>query len=284
MTPPVSFHLSQFDWRFSPPVSLRSGLFVPCFLMKIFAFLAAIMVTLVSVQAVEKKPLLLVLTNHGALGDTGEATGFFLGEAAHPWEIFEAGGHAVQLASPLGGFAPVDPKSLDIDDPANAAFWKKFGTEKDGVRGVNGTLALSDAKPTDYAAIFFAGGHGTMWDFADSKPLQEITAAIYEQGGAVGAVCHGPAALVNVRLPDGKPLVSGRKVATFTNAEEEAVKLTNVVPFLLETKLAEAGASIVPGPNFQENAVRDGRLVTGQNPASAKKAATLMLEVLGTGN
>jgi putative intracellular protease/amidase len=252
--------------------------------MKIFALLAAILVTLVSVQAAEKKPILLVLTNHGSLGKTGEATGFFLGEAAHPWEIFEAAGYAVRLASPLGGFAPVDPKSLDLNDPASAAFWKKFGAEKGGVRGVTDTLALTDAKPADFAAIFFAGGHGTMWDFADAKPLQDITAAIYEQGGAVGAVCHGPAALVNVRLSDGKPLVSGRKVATFTNSEEEAVKLTEVVPFLLETKLAEAGAIIVPAPNFQENAVRDGRLVTGQNPASAKKAATLMLEALGTGN
>lgn len=248
--------------------------------MKILALLAAAVVLLAPAYAAEKKPILLVLTNHGELGQTGEPTGFFLGEAAHPWEVFESAGYSVRLASPRGGFAPLDPKSLDLDDPANAAFWKKFGVEKDGKRGVPDTIALTEADPADYAAIFFAGGHGTMWDFADSEAVQKVTAAIYEQGGAVGAVCHGPAALVNVRLTDGKPLVAGRKLAVFTNAEEEAVKLTEVVPFLLETDLTKAGATIVPAPNFTENAIRDGRLVTGQNPASAKKAATLLLEAL----
>ncbi len=257
---------------------------MPSLRMRILALLAAAAVLLAPAHAAEKKPILLVLTNHGDLGKTGERTGFFLGEAAHPWEIFEAAGYGVRLASPRGGFAPLDPKSLDLDDPANAAFWKKFGVEKDGQRGVPDTLALSDVDPADYAAIFFAGGHGTMWDFADSAALQKVAAAIYEQGGAVGAVCHGPAALVNIRLKDGKPLVAGRKVAVFTNSEEEAVKLTDVVPFLLETELTKAGATVVPAPDFSENAIRDGRLVTGQNPASAKKAATLLLEALAGGS
>lgn len=248
--------------------------------MKIFTLLAATIFFLTPAHAAEKKPILIVLTNHDELGQTGERTGFFLGEAAHPWEVFSAAGYTVLLASPRGGFAPLDPKSLDLQDPANAAFWKKYGVEKEGQGGVPDTLSLTEVDPADYSAIFFAGGHGTMWDFADSTALQEVTAAIYEQGGAVGAVCHGPAALVNVRLSDGKPLVAGRNVAVFTNSEEEAVKLTNVVPFLLETALTKTGATVVPAPDFQENAIRDGRLITGQNPASAKKAATLLLEAL----
>lgn len=119
-----------------------------------------------------------------------------------------------------------------------------------------------------------------MWDFPDSVAVKKVTAGIYGMGGVVGAVCHGPAALVDVKLADGSQLVAGRKVAIFTNAEEEEVQLTSVVPFLLETRLKEAGAIVVPGANFQENAVRDGRLVTGQNPASAKKAALLVVEAL----
>lgn len=248
--------------------------------MKILAFLTVLLASAGLLRAEEKKPILVVLTNHSLLGTSGEATGFFLSEASHPWEVFRAAGYPVKLASPAGGFAPADPKSLDLKDAANAAFLKEFGGRKDGVEGVLETLALKDARPGDYAAIFFAGGHGTMWDFPGSVDLKKITAAIYEQDGGVGAVCHGPAALVDVKLSDGSHLVAGRNVAAFTNAEEEAVKLTNVVPFLLETRLKEAGANVVPGKNFQENAVRDGRLVTGQNPASAKKAATLLVEAL----
>lgn len=248
--------------------------------MKILTLLAAATLLLSPAHAAEKKPILLVLTNHGELGQTGKRTGFFLGEAAHPWEVFTSAGYRIRLASPLGGFAPLDPKSLELDDPANAAFWKKFGAEKDGQHGIPDTLALDKVDPADYAAIFFAGGHGTMWDFADSAALQKVTSAIYEQGGAVGAVCHGPAALVNVRLSNGRPLIAGRKVAVFTNSEEDAVELTGVVPFLLETKFTQAGATVIPAPNFQENAIRDGRLVTGQNPASAKKAAALLVEAL----
>jgi putative intracellular protease/amidase len=252
--------------------------------MKFLVLLAVTCLTLATAPAAEKKPILLVLTNHGTLGASGQPTGFFLSEAAHPWKVFVAAGHHVRLASPLGGFAPLDPKSLDLNDPANVGFWKKFGTEEAGTPGVADTLALADAPPGDYAGIFFAGGHGTMWDFANSESLRKLTAAIYEQGGAVGAVCHGPAALVSVRLANGQPLVAGRKVAAFTNAEEEAVKLTDVVPFLLETKLAEIGATVVKADNFTENAVRDGRLVTGQNPASARKTATLLIEAINAGD
>jgi len=231
--------------------------------------------------APEKKPILLVLTNHAKLGDTGKTTGFFLYEAAHPWKVFSEAGYKVTLASPAGGFAFLDMKSHDLKDEANAAFWKVHGhTDKDGPLGVKETTAMAEVKPGDYAAVFYAGGHGTMWDFRNNKDIQRVTAGIHEAGGAVGAVCHGPAALVDVKLTDGTPLVKGKKVAAFTNEEEEAVGLTKVVPYLLQTDLEKAGAVHVPGEKFKENAVRDGRLATGQNPASATKTAELLLEAL----
>ncbi len=235
--------------------------------------------------AAAKKPVLLVLTNHAKLGNTGKRTGFYLSEAAHPWEVFSKAGYAVILGSPLGGFAPLDPKSYDPEDGANAAFWKKYGSgeEKDGTLGVKDTKAVSDLNPADFAAVFYAGGHGTMWDFRESAPIRKFTATVYEDGGAVGAVCHGPAALIDVKLADGSPLVKGKKVAGFTNAEEEAVGLAETVPYLLQSELEAAGASHVAAENFKENAVLDGRLATGQNPASAKKTAELLVEVLSKG-
>lgn len=236
-----------------------------------------------SAHAAEQKAILLVLTNHAELGDTGKLTGFFLSEAAHPYEVFAEKGHPVTLASPKGGFAPLDPKSFDLDDKANAAFWKKFGNGDEKKPGVEKTVALSDIDPAKFSAIFFAGGHGAVWDFPDSEVLQKLTVKIYESNGAVGAVCHGPAALVNVKLSDGTQLIAGKKTAVFTNSEEAAVKLTETVPFLLQTAFEKAGAKVIPAKDFSENAIRDGRLVTGQNPASARKAAELLLEAMAKG-
>ena len=135
-------------------------------------------------------------------------------------------------------------------------------------------------RKSNAAAISFAGGHGSVWDFPDSETLQKITAKIYENDGAVGAVCHGPAALVNVKLSDRSHLIAGKKTAVFTNSEEKAVKLTETVPFLLQAAFEKAGAEVITAKDFSENAIRDGRLVTGQNPASAKKAAELLIEVI----
>lgn len=228
----------------------------------------------------EKAPILLVLTNHAELGDTGKITGFFLSEAAHPYEVFSENGNTVILASPAGGFAPIDPKSFDLKDSANADFWRDFGNGNKDKPGVEKTISLSEIDPKKFGAIFFAGGHGSVWDFPDSESLQKVTAGIYENNGAVGAVCHGPAALVNVKLSDGSHLIAGKKTAVFTNSEEEAVKLTETVPFLLQTAFEKAGATVETAEDFSENAVRDGRLVTGQNPASAKKSAELLLEAM----
>jgi putative intracellular protease/amidase len=250
---------------------------------RLLATCAVVFSAIVSTAVAQvKRPILLVLTNEAKLGKTQGRTGFYLSEAAHPYDVFKKAGYKVRLASPLGGFAPLDPKSFDEKDPANAAFWKEYGSgaEKNATLGVKETISLNEVNPADFSAIFFAGGHGTMWDFRGNKDVSRVTATIYEDGGAVGAVCHGPAALVDVKLTDGTPLVKGKKVAAFTNDEEEAVGLAGVVPFLLQSKLEEAGATHVAAENFAENAVADGRLVTGQNPASAAKTAELLVAAL----
>jgi putative intracellular protease/amidase len=230
------------------------------------------------VSAAEQKPVLVVLTSHAQMGDTGKPTGFFLGELTHPLEVFEEAGVPVELASIQGGEPPVD--GLDLEDKINARYWNnpKFRAK------LSATKKLSDLNPADYSAVFFSGGHGTMWDFPDDPSVQKFAREIYEAGAPVGAVCHGPAALVNVKLSDGTFLVAGKEVSAFTNSEEEKVGLTNVVPFLLATKLEERGAKHLGAPDFQEQVVASGNLVTGQNPASAAGVAEKMVELLGKNN
>lgn len=213
--------------------------------------------------------VLLVMTNHDDLGETGEPTGFYLSEAAHPWHVFNEAGWAIVLASPEGGVAPIDPRSLEDVDEESQAFLGRYAREG----GVPNTARLSAMNAAKFDAIFFAGGHGTMWDFPASPHVKSAAEGVYRSGGVVAAVCHGPAALVNLTDRSGAPLVSGRRVTGFTNAEEDAVELSEAMPFLLETRLRELGAQFVGAGNFEENVVVDGRLVTGQNPASARAAA-----------
>lgn len=222
----------------------------------------------------ETKPVLIVLTSHGQLGDTGKPTGFFLSELTHPLEVFEKAGLPVELASIRGGEPPVD--GLDLKDPVNARYWNDPAFRAK----LASTKKLSEIDPANFSAVFFSGGHGTMWDFPDDPAVQKVAREIYEAGSPVGAVCHGPAALVNVKLSDGSFLVADKEVAAFTNSEEEKVGLTKVVPFLLETKLKERGAKPIVAPDFEKNVVASGRLVTGQNPASATGVAEKMLEIL----
>jgi len=222
------------------------------------------------------KKIAIALTNHRTLGSTGEPTGFWLSEMTHPYFVFRYAGLDVDLISPKGGLAPIDPKSLDLKDPENREFMEnpelKAKLEK--------TLPASSVNPLEHAAIFFAGGHGTMWDFPDSEPLISLGRAIYEQGGVVGAVCHGPAALVNLTLSDGNYLVARKALTAFSNEEEEAVGLHRVVPFLLESKLVERGARFEKAAPWHPKAVISERLVTGQNPASAKATGEKVLELL----
>jgi len=220
------------------------------------------------------KPMLMVMTSHGQLGNTGKPTGFFLGELTHPMDVFEKAGVPTEFASIRGGEPPVD--GLELDDPVNARYWN----DENFRRRLSATKKLSEVNPQDYGGVFFVGGHGTMWDFPDDADVQQIARVLYEAGAPVGAVCHGPVALVNVKLSDGSHLVAGKEVSAFTNSEEAKVGLSEVVPFLLASQLEKRGARHMPAPDFQKQVVASGNLVTGQNPASAAGVAQKMVEVL----
>ncbi|BAU11617.1 ThiJ/PfpI protein domain protein [Leptolyngbya sp. NIES-3755] len=219
------------------------------------------------------KKILIVLTSHATLGNTGKETGFYLPEVSHPVAVFDRANFTIEYVSPKGGKAPMI--GIDLTDPLNQAFVEN--PEK--MAQVENTLRPEQVNPTEYDALFYAGGHGTMWDFPNTPELDRIAETIYDRGGVVGAVCHGPAGLVNLKL-NGKYLVDGKTVAAFTNEEEAAVELTEVVPFLLESTLIERGATVEKAANFQEKVVVSDRLVTGQNPASATGVAKAMVELL----
>lgn len=210
------------------------------------------------------KKILFVLTSHDRKGDTGQATGYYLPEAAHPWAVLKENGFLVDFVSPKGGIPPMD--GADSTDPV----CHKFLQDQEVSLKLKNTLTPDQVTSSDYSAILFVGGHGTMWDFPDNMELSVIAKSIYENGGVVSALCHGPAALINLKLSNGEYLVKGKKVAAFTDDEERAVNLDRVVPFMLETTLLQRGAKHQHAANWQANVVVDGRLVTGQNPASAE--------------
>lgn len=224
--------------------------------------------------------ILFVLTSHDRKGpaDAAEAapSGFYLSEVTHPHKVLTEAGYAVDFVSPKGGKTHVD--GFDLDDPVNAAFWNDAALRS----ATETTLAPSQVDPDAYAAVFYAGGHAAMWDLPGNAELAAIAARIYERGGVVAAVCHGPAGLMNLKLSDGRYLVAGKDVSAFTNDEERAVGLYDTVPFLLADALQERGARHVPAPNFQAQVVVSDRLVTGQNPASAKRVAEAMLRLLAS--
>jgi putative intracellular protease/amidase len=222
------------------------------------------------------KRILFVVTNHDQLGNTGKKTGYFLREVSYPYMALRDAGYVIDFASPRGGVAPMDPISNDMKDEVNKAF-----TEDSAImESLLNTMSPEDVSAADYAAIFYAGGHGTMWDFPDSESLALIAAQIYANGGVLGAICHGPSALVNLKLDDGTYLVAGKRLAAFTDEEEHAVELENVVPFLLASKLQERGAIHTKAKNFKPHVEIDGRLVTGQNPPSAKDMGAAMVKAL----
>lgn len=222
----------------------------------------------------EKKKILFVVTSHDQLGNTGKTTGYYLSEVSHPWKVITEAGYEIDFMSPKGGKAPYDEGGFDMDDPVSKEFWdnKKYRTK------IENTLKPSEITPEDYSAIYYAGGHGTMWDFPDNEEIASIAAKIYKNKGCVAAVCHGPAALLNIKLSNGKHLISGKKINSFTNAEEEAIKLQDVVPFALETALIDKGAIFEKSDLWQEHIVVDSRLITGQNPASAKGVGEAILQ------
>jgi putative intracellular protease/amidase len=218
--------------------------------------------------------VLFVLTSHDTLGESGQPTGFYLAEVTHPYTVFEQAGIPVDFVSPKGGKAPMT--GVDLTDPLN----KEFLDNPAKMAAVENTLTPEAIDPSKYNAIFYSGGHGTMWDFPHQPVLDKVAATIYEQGGVVGAVCHGPSGLLNIKLSDGSYLVAGKKVAAFTNEEEVAMKLTEVIPFFLADKLTERGAIYTKADNFKSNVEVVDRLVTGQNPASAKGVGEQMVALM----
>jgi putative intracellular protease/amidase len=221
------------------------------------------------------KRILMIVTSHAQLGSTSTKTGFWLEELAAPYLEFEREGIELDIASPAGGNPPADPKSASDPTPAVRAFLD----DAQASAKLASTLRLADVT-APYDAYFVVGGHGAMWDLSQDAALSALLARAYERGSVVAAVCHGPAALVNVKLADGRYLVEGKRVAAFTNAEETAVGLAGVVPFALESKLKERGAKHEAAPMWSAFAVRDGNLVTGQNPASSVAVAKATLEAL----
>lgn len=218
--------------------------------------------------------VLFVLSSHSELGTTGRKTGYYVPETAHPYAVLTREGIDVDFVSPQGGQPPQD--GIDRSDPVQAAFLDDPAiTER-----LATTRRPQDVNPTDYEAVLFVGGHGAMWDFPDNAQLASIATEVYERGGVVSAVCHGPAGLVNIKLTDGSYLVAGKTVAAFSDDEERAVGLDAEVPFLLASKLVERGAQHTQADNFQAHVEVDGRLVTGQNPASASPLAEQVVKVL----
>ena len=222
--------------------------------------------------------ILMVLTSHDQLGNTGKKTGFWLEEFAAPYYVFKDAGAQITLASPKGGRPPLDPSS-DTEDAQTEAT-KRYKGDETAQKVLADTTVLSTVSPKGFDAIFYPGGHGPLWDLAkdaDSIGLIETFAA---SDRPVGAVCHAPAVFKHTKGADGKPLVSGKTVTGFTNTEEEGVELTNVVPFLVEDMLKSNGGNYQKGDDWASFVVTDGKLVTGQNPASSKEAAQKLLSLL----
>ena len=223
--------------------------------------------------------ILIVLTSHDQLGNTGHKTGFWLEEFAAPYYVFRDAGVHVTLASPKGGQPPLDPKS---DLPENQTeLTKRFSTDTAAQAELANTKKLADVSAYDFDALFYPGGHGPMWDMPDNATSIALIEAFVKADKPVGAVCHAPVALVNVRGKDGEYLVKGKRVTGFTNEEEAAVGLTAVVPFLLEDRLRERGGIFGKTANWAPYVQVDGKLVTGQNPASSGPGAEELLKLLG---
>ncbi len=226
--------------------------------------------------------ILMILTSQASMGEMengGTPTGVWFEELSTPYYAFVDAGVEVDVASVKGGMVPIDPHSLQ-GDGKNPPSVERFLKDRTAMGKIEGSIALESVSAGAYDAVFLPGGHGTMWDLPKSTALAELLSAAWTGGKVVAAVCHGPAGLVNVKDASGQPIVAGHRVSAFTNAEEDAVGLTRKVPFLLESRLRDLGAHYESGPNFLPYAVRDGQLVTGQNPASSEAAARLTLEAI----
>ena len=220
------------------------------------------------------KKVLLVLTSHSQFGNTGKPTGYYLPEASISARVLSDAGYEIDFVSPKGGAAPF--VTSNEAEPADEWFLNDSRIQYK----VNNTLKPVQVVPENYSAIYYIGGHGTVWDFKDNKELQEITRKIWENNGVVAGVCHGPIGLINVKLADGKYLIDGKKIASFSNAEEEAEGGIGIVPFLVADSLAANGGILSHAPLWEANVIADGNFVTGQNPASAKGVSEEIVRLL----
>jgi len=222
--------------------------------------------------------ILMVLTSHDQLGDTGLKTGFWLEEFAAPYYVFKDAGAQIVLASPAGGQPPLDPKSDEADFQTVAT--ARFKADAQAQAALTSTVALATVNPEDFDAVFFPGGHGPLWDLAQDADSIALIEAVYAAGRPVAAVCHAPGVLRHARSRDGSALVAGRKTTGFSNSEEGAVGLTAVVPFLVEDELKSLGSHYSRVDDWLPYVVVDGHLITGQNPASSEPAARALLDQL----
>jgi len=220
--------------------------------------------------------VLFVLTSHDKLGDTGKKTGFWVEEFAGPYYTLKDKGVNITLATPQGGKAPIDPSSQTED--AQTASTERYQNDKEAQERIATTHKLSNINAADYDAVFYPGGHGPLWDLANDATSIKLIETFNAAEKPIGFVCHAPAALKNVKGTDGEPLVKGKKVTGFTNSEEKAVELVDVVPFLVEDMLKENGGIYSKGDDWSEYVLQDGKLITGQNPASSKKVAELLYD------
>lgn len=221
--------------------------------------------------------ILMVLTSHDQLGSTGHKTGFWLEEFAAPYFVFRDAGVDITLASPKGGQPPVDPKS-DLPENQTDAM-ERFKKDAAAQKALANTVPLANMRSEDFDSVFYVGGHGPMWDLAESPVSIALLESFYNSGKTIALVCHAPGVLRHVKY-HGEPLVKGKRVTGFTNGEEEAVQLNHVVPFLVEDELLRLGATFEKRANWQPFSVIDGRLITGQNPASSTSAAKFLLQAL----
>lgn len=219
--------------------------------------------------------ILMVLTSHDKLGNTGRKTGFWLEEFAAPYFVFRDAGADITLVSPKGGQPPIDPKS-DLPENQTPAM-TRFKQDPEAQKHLSRTLKLADMDAEDFDTVFYSGGHGPMWDLAEDPDSIALIEDFYNSGKPVAAVCHAPGVLRHVKY-QGEPLVKGKRVTGFTNEEEEEVKLTKVVPFLVEDELKRLGAIFEKKANWQVFVMQDGRLITGQNPPSSTAAAQALME------
>ena len=222
--------------------------------------------------------ILIVLTSHSELGDTGKKTGFWVEEFAAPYYELADVGTEITLASPKGGQPPIDPSSQLA--AAQTKFTQRFDKDEPLKKKLAHTIKLSEVNAADYDAVFYPGGHGPLWDLVKDTNSIALIEAFQQQGKPMALVCHAPCALLKAKLPNGDPLIKGKKVTGFSDTEEAVVKLTKVVPFLLEDELKKAGSHYSKGPDWGVYVQTDGLLITGQNPSSSAAAATALLELL----